>query len=411
MQRLPALFAAIAAFLLASLTPAAPAPAGQTDVRAEVYNLRSYAHPDATRIVLDIGAIREYNVTESREAGQIHIDIFQARLNPIVGEGAVPSGGDYIGAVRLSQKSASTVRLTLAVNFDRIRNYQVFPLREPFRLVIDIAPLEAGEKAEPARTPEAKKPAPDKPQIAPARPAKPTTSGYSLGRQLGLKVRTIVVDPGHGGLDPGCLDDAGHLEKEVALDISLRLKALLGTLPDLKVVLTRESDIHMPLEARTALANQNKADLFLSVHVNAFRDKKRRGVETFFLNLNPDPQVEELAARENATSTKSISDQGEIIRRLLNNDRILESRDLAKTIQANLVKSLARQYTEIRDLGTRGALFFVLIGLNRPAALVEVSHFSNDKEARRLMDPAYRQRIAQGLFDGLAEYMKALGKG
>jgi N-acetylmuramoyl-L-alanine amidase len=398
-----------------STAPARPGRGGQTDTRAEVYNLRSYTHPNSTRIVLDIGATREYIFTESRETGQINVDIFQARLNPSVSEGSVPTGGDYIGAVRLTQKSANTVRLTAAVNFSRIKNFQVFPLREPFRIVIDIFPLEPGEA--PAPVPPPTRPAgdktapPEKTTAAPSRAPLPTRSGYSLARQLGIGVGKIVIDPGHGGLDPGCLDAEGHMEKDVTLDISLRLKALLAKHPDMKVTLTRESDIRVPLETITWLANKEKSDLFVSVHVNAFRDKARRGVQTFFLNFNPDPQVQELAARENATSTKTMAGLGEILQKLLNNTRILESRDLAQIIQSNLVKCLSRQYSEIKDLGTRGAPFYVLIGLDRPAVLVEVSHFSNAKEAARLMDPAYRQSIAQGIYEGLLDYIHSLGKG
>jgi len=405
------LFAALACGSFSSGASARPRPGGQTDTRAEVYNLRSYTHPNSTRIVLDIGATREYVFAESRETGQINVDIFQARLNPSVSEGSVPTGGDYIGAVRLTQKSANTVRLTAAVNFSRIKNFQVFPLREPFRIVIDIFPLEPGEAPAPARPAGDKTAPPEKPSTVPARSPLPTRSGYSLARQLGIGVGKIVIDPGHGGVDPGCLDAEGHLEKDIALDISLRLKALLAGHGTMKVTLTRESDILVPLETRTWLANKEKADLFLSVHVNAFRDKARRGVQTFFLNFNPDPQVQELAARENATSTKTMAGLGEILQKLLNNTRILESRDLAQIIQSNLVKCLSRQYSEIKDLGTRGAPFYVLIGLDRPAVLVEVSHFSNATEAARLMDPAYRQKIAQGIYEGLLDYIHSLGKG
>jgi N-acetylmuramoyl-L-alanine amidase len=232
-----------------------------------------------------------------------------------------------------------------------------------------------------------------------------------MARQLGLGVRTIVIDPGHGGIDPGCLDDAGHLEKEVNLDISLRLKALLAARKDIDVILTRETDIHVPLETRTVLANQKKADLFISIHVNAFTDKRRRGIETFFLNFSPDMRVNELAARENATTTKTIGEMDKIIKKIVETSKVIESRELAQKIQANLVQYLSRQYSEIKDLGTRGGPFWVLIGSGMPAVLVEVSHFSNPKEAARLMDPSYRQKIAQGIFDGVLDYIQSLGKG
>ncbi|MGD0782671.1 MAG: N-acetylmuramoyl-L-alanine amidase [Candidatus Aminicenantales bacterium] len=410
-----AALAAAACFLVPAASggpaPRPATPPGQTDTRAEVYNLRSYTHPNFTRIVVDIGVLREYAAVESREAGQINVDIFQARLNPIVSEGSVPTGGDYIGAVRIIQKSPTTVRLTAAVNFSRIKRYQVFHVLDPFRIVVDIFPLDQGEAPEPAPPAAAKTGPPAKGPSASVHPAQPARSGYSMARQLGLGVRTIVIDPGHGGVDPGCLDDAGHVEKEVTLDISLRLKALLATRKDIDVILTRETDIHVPLETRTVLANQKKADLFISIHVNAFRDKSRRGIETFFLNFSPDPLVNELAARENATTTKTIGAMESIIKKIVETSKIIESRELAQKIQADLVQYLSRQYSEIKDLGTRGGPFWVLIGSGMPAVLVEVSHFSNPKEAARLMDPSYRQKIAQGIFEGVLDYIQSLGKG
>ncbi len=367
---------------------------GQNDVRAEVYNLRSYTHPAFTRIVVDIGVLREYVSAESREAGWITVDILQARLNPIVPESIMPTGGDYIGAVRIAQKTASTVRLTVALNFSRVERCQVFHVADPFRIVVDIYPQTPGM-------------APGAPQPRPPRPA---DSGYSMARQLGLGVRTIVLDPGHGGADPGCLDARGHTEKEAVLDICLRLKALFAARRDIEVILTRESDIHVPLETRTVLANQKRADLFVSVHVNAFKDARRKGVETFFLNFSPDPRVNELAARENATTTKTIGEMERIIKRIVETSRVIESRELAQEIQGNLVKYLSQKYTEAKDLGTRGGPFWVLIGSTMPAVLVEVSHFSNAGEAARLMDPAYRQALAEGIHQGFLAYIKSLGK-
>lgn len=381
-----------------SSAPAAPPASGpgQVDPRAEVYNLRYYNHPNFTRIVIDIGVLREYVAAESRATGMMTVDILQARLNPIVPSDLVPTGGNYIGAVRISQKTPSTVRLSAAVNFDRIQRTQVFHVLDPFRIVIDIFPLDGS--VQPAGS-------------KPPRPAQPSPSGYSMARQLGLGVRTIVLDPGHGGIDPGCLDTQGHLEKEVVLDISLRLKALLAARRDIEVILTRETDIHVPLETRTVLANQKRADLFISIHANAFTDSRRRGIETFFLNFSPDPRVNELAARENATTTKTIGEMEKIIKKIVETSRVIESRELAQKIQANLVQYLSRTVPDVKDLGTRGGPFFVLIGSAMPAVLVEVSHLSNPKEAARLLDPAYRQKAAQGIYEGIMAYIKSLGKG
>jgi N-acetylmuramoyl-L-alanine amidase len=302
----------------------------------------------------------------------------------------------------------STVRLQAAVNFGRIERTQVFPLQDPFRIVVDIFPLEPGEAPAP---PPAKSTRPPEPESKTPQPAKPASSGYTMARQLGLGIKTIVIDPGHGGIDPGCLDAKGHMEKVTALDISQRLKALLTAGGEFDVILTRDSDIHVPLETRTVLANQKKADLFISIHVNAYSDKRRRGIETFFLNISPDPQVKELAARENATTSKTIGEMEAILSRLAQSSRIVESHELAQKIQGNLVQYLSRAYAGVQDLGTRGGPFWVLIGSDMPAVLVEVSHFSNVEEAARLQDVAYRQKAAEGIAAGIRAYRKSLGKG
>ncbi len=134
------------------------------------------------------------------------------------------------------------------------------------------------------------------------------------------------------------------------------------------------------------LANQKRADLFISVHVNAYADKRRRGIETFYLNFSPDPRVNELAARENATTSKTIGEMEAIIKKIVESSRVIESRELAQKIQSNLVQYLSRTYAEVKNLGTRGGPFWVLIGSDMPAVLVEVSHFSNPAEAARLLD-------------------------
>jgi N-acetylmuramoyl-L-alanine amidase len=392
------------AFLLFSpaIVPAVQTPA--PNPLAEIHNLRYYTHPNFTRIVLDVSVLREYVWNETLTPSEITVDVFQARLNPIVPEESAPSRADYLKRLRIAQKSPTTVRLTIEADLSRVRLYQVYNVADPFRIVIDIYPK---DKTGPAAT-EAPAPAP-KPKTP--QPAEPVRGGYSLARQLGLGVRTIILDPGHGGSDPGCLDPAGPQEKDLNLDIALRLKAILEAETDLSVILTRETDIHVPLETRTVVANQRKADLFISIHVNAFRSKTRRGIETFFLNFSPDPAVNELAARENATTTKTIGEMDKIIRKIAQNSRIIESRVLAEKIQANLVQYLARRYANVKDLGAKGGPFWTLLGSEMPSILVEVAHLSNPDESKRLQDPAFRQNAARGIFEGLAAYIRSLGKG
>jgi len=175
--------------------------------------------------------------------------------------------------------------------------------------------------------------------------------------------------------------------------------------------LTRETDIFLAPETRTVIANQKQADLFISIHANASRNRKLSGVETFFLNLSQDPSVVETAARENASSTKSISEMGGTIQKILQNTKIPESKELAQIIQKNLVESLSEKYSGVNNLGVKGGPFWVLIGAEVPSVLVEISFLSNATEEERLRTSEYRQRIAQGIYQGIIAYKSSLEKG
>lgn len=364
------------------------------ETKTEIYGLRYHIHPYFARIVIDIGTLREYSSNKLLSPDRIYVDIFEARLNPILQGQSIPVKSDYLSQIRIAQKTVSTVRVVVDVDFSKIKNYQVFNLFDPFRIVIDIYPQEASSSPSPT----------------PIQPPKPTQSGYSLIRQLGLGIRTIVIDPGHGGTDPGCMGKNGLREKDIVLDVSLALKRLLNTKKDLEVILTRETDIYVPLENRTVIANQKRADIFISIHVNSNMNRRRVGIESFFLNFSPDPSVNEIAARENATSTKNISEMKETIMKIVQNSKILESRELARKIQRNLLKCLSQNYSNINDLGVKGGPFWVLIGGEMPSALIEISHLSNSKEAQKLKDSLYRQQIAQGIYEGIMEYIQSLGK-
>ena len=389
------------------------AAAPQDDPRVEIVNLRSYTHTNFTRIVLDIGKLREYNPGELRDPGRIYLDVFQAKLNPILQGQSYPVKADYISQVRISQKTPSTVRVAVDVVFSKIQSYRIYHLFDPFRLVIDIYPRET--QASPSAAPPDKAPLPvDKTQPPVKRevaPRDPSLTGTSMARQLGLGVRTIVIDPGHGGPRPGTISKSGLQEKTVNLDVALALRKLLKEKAGLDAILTRESDVDVPLENRTVIANQKRADLFVSIHSNAHRDKKRGGVETFFLNISPDPSVIELAASENATSTKNIGEMKTVLQRIVRNSKIQESRDLAEFIQQSLVRALSTDLPAIKNLGVKGGPFWVLIGGEMPSVLVEISHLSNAKEEAKLKTKKYRELAAQGIYDGIMEYIRSLGKG
>lgn len=373
-------------------------PAGQSTV--EVYNLRSYTHPTHTRIVIDIGKLREFSSAELTDPDRIYVDVYQARLNPILHGKTFVARCDYIKEVRIAQKNTMTVRMVAELDMGKIDRYQIFPLFDPFRIVLDIYPKEMPPQSSAAGTPAEK----------PAQPPEPTKAGYSMARQLGLGIRRVVLDPGHGGEDPGAIGRKGQKEKAIVLAVADELKKLLIA-GGLEVAMTRESDIYVPLENRTVIANQQKADLFVSIHANANRNRKKRGVQAFYLNFSPDPQVNEVAALENATSTKTIGAMQDTLKKIVQNSKIMESRDLAQKIHDNLMKSLSRHYSGVESLGVRGGPFWVLIGGEMPSVLVEISHLSNAQEEERLKSPAYRKQVALGIYEGIQEYIRSLGKG
>jgi N-acetylmuramoyl-L-alanine amidase len=437
--------------LLAAPLVAFPQAAGQ-DARAEIVSLRYHTHANFTRIVLDIGRLREYVPGEVRNPGRIYVDILQARLNPILQDASFPVKSDYLSQILTFQKSASTVRISAEVDFTRIDSYRIYHLFDPFRVVIDIypklgpapgtdaktaslPPASAQEKptaaekpavkppgADAAKTPTKKtSPPPSQPTEKPAlkepaptikeeQPADRLASGYSLARQLGLGVKTIVLDPGHGGAQPGCVARDGLLEKDVVLDIALELKQVLAA-SGFEVILTRESDVAIPIEDRTVIAKQRGADIFISIHANASPNRKREGIETFYLNFSPDPAVNEIAARENATSTKNIGLLTEIIKKIVQNSKIPESQALAESVHKNLLRTLSDKDRPMKSLGVKGGPFWALIGADMPSILVEVSHLSNSREESLLKTPAWRSRIVRGLADGIMDYVRSLGKG
>jgi N-acetylmuramoyl-L-alanine amidase len=252
-----------------------------------------------------------------------------------------------------------------------------------------------------------------KTQIALARPmheAQPTSDGdRSLIRTLGLRIGKIVIDPGHGGHDTGTIGPNGLLEKELVLDVSRRLGRLLAARLGAQVVFTRRDDTFIPLETRTSIANQEQADLFVSVHANSSHDPDARGVETYYLNFTSSPEALEVAARENAASDKSIHELQDLVKKIALKEKIEESREFASDVQGALHTGLANKNPGERNRGVKKAPFVVLIGANMPSILAEISFISNPGDERRLRTPEYRQRIAESLYRGISRYVDGLG--
>ena len=234
-----------------------------------------------------------------------------------------------------------------------------------------------------------------------------STGTYSLARQLGLGVSRIVIDPGHGGLDPGARAH-GLVEADLVLDIAHRLEQRLSFYPNLEVVLTRRTDDYMPLEARTTLAKRVGADLFLSIHANASRRPQTRGVETYFLNFTTDPDVEALAARENVAGIGRMGRLQQLVQAITDNNKLEESRDFAEMVQASMLTKLRGVDPGVPDLGVKQAPFVVLIGADIPSVLTEISFVTNDHDATMLQTETYRDLIADALLDGVLRYQLSL---
>jgi N-acetylmuramoyl-L-alanine amidase len=266
----------------------------------------------------------------------------------------------------------------------------------PAPVVVSVPPAAMAKEVEP---------------LAPPEPALPVQSGeMTLTRTLGLKIAKVVLDPGHGGHDTGTISKSGLMEKDLVLDLALRLRRFLQERLGVEVILTRETDVFLSLEERTAIANKHKSDLFVSIHANSSRNQRINGVETFVLNWANNKEDQALAIRENASAASTVADLQDLVRKIAQNDKIGESRELAAYIQGNLVKTVSGFSPGAKDRGVKQAPFVVLIGAAMPSVLAEVSFLSNPKVALRLAEEDTREEIADGLCGGIERYVFSLSR-
>ncbi|MCB2188460.1 MAG: N-acetylmuramoyl-L-alanine amidase [Deltaproteobacteria bacterium] len=388
-------------------SPAAARRPRHDPTLATLTELRHWSTKNYTRVVVNLERPVPYTANLLRGdqkndlPRRIYLDLRGAAMGPDLKE-TQPIKGGLLMQARAGQFTTDTVRVVLDI--EKLGSYKVFTLDNPFRVVIDC--FAAPPKAE--RPALASKRASGKSKVTkvPRGKAQQIPPDVSLAAALGLGIRTVVIDPGHGGKDPGCLV-RGLQEKHVTLDIAKRVARLLQQKLKMKVLLTRKGDTFVPLEARTAFANTNEADLFLSIHVNAAPSSQLRGIETYFLNLASDKQSMMVAARENATSTRTIGDLQVILNDLMLNSKINESNRLARALHGEVLDSLRQKY-QVRDLKVRQAPFYVLIGAQMPAVLVEVGFITNPEERQRLESGTYRDRVAAGIVDGVSEYARQL---
>jgi N-acetylmuramoyl-L-alanine amidase len=250
-----------------------------------------------------------------------------------------------------------------------------------------------------------------KPELMqPASTPQPTRDGQStLTRALGLKIGRIVIDAGHGGHDTGTIGPTGLMEKDLCLDVALRLgKIIQQRLPGADVVFTRSDDTFIPLEERTHIANEAKADMFISIHANSSQDTGARGIETYYLNLRGSAEAMEVAARENATDDQGIHELQDLVKQIARTEKIDESKEFAEDVQDSLSKRIQKTARTVKNRGVRKAPFVVLIGADMPSILTEISFLSNPADEKMLKQPEHRQRVAEGIYQGVASYLQSL---
>jgi N-acetylmuramoyl-L-alanine amidase len=372
--------------------------------------IRREALADALRITLELE--REAMFHEERLDGppRVFIDLRNTQPVEALKDATVPFPDDVVRQARVGRQADG--RTQVVFDLDGAGRYSVYSLYNPYRIVIDFERVTVKDtktvspttdtKAAPASTPVAAPAA-----APPAAAAANSRGGFSLSRQLGLGVSRIVIDPGHGGHDPGARV-RGLNEAELVLDVALRLEKLLLNEPGVQVVLTRRTNAYVALEERTAIANRAGADLFLSIHVNASGNTTIRGFETYFLNFAPNPEAEAIAARENAGSSRRMGNLPDIVKAITLNNKLDESRDFATMLQGALFERLRRVDRNARNLGVKQAPFMVLVGATMPSALAEISFLTNEKDAELMRSGGYRQQIAEALFAGVMKYQQAL---
>lgn len=377
---------------------------------------------DMTRVVLDVNDVTEYSAFLLPNPYRLIIDIHGGKAPPGAPTVNVP--------IKRAAASAPTVPNTTAVksgsSFDvaalsaqpgRVEATSQ-PTSQPISAVVKDAGAEGGSAANVASTAtpgvakRAKKGRVVKdPDAGPARAAVPTADGEtSMVRALGLKIGRIVIDAGHGGHDTGTIGVDGIQEKDVVLDVALRVGQLLHDRLGSEIIYTRSDDTFIPLETRTAIANKAQADLFLSIHANSSPDASARGVETYYLNFTSSPDALETAARENAVSDQSIHQLSDLVKKIALKDKIDESREFASDVETSLYGGLHKGNAGLKDRGVKKAPFVVLIGANMPSILAEISFVTNEKDARQLQEPEYRERVAESLYKGVAKYASGLSE-
>jgi len=389
---------------------------------ATLSSIRYWSNEDYTRVVIQLD--REVEVIKEvlSSPARLYLDFQGCRLKSGQLARTYDVNDLFIKQIRVGKNRPGVIRVVL--DYEDINTHAMFVLYDPFRIIIDnrgqnrkarvetpkpqteqkmqtaeaVIPLEstASEKKETRKE-------------TPILPSPAQKGDLSLTRVLGLKVGRVVIDPGHGGKDTGSIGPTGLLEKELVLDVALRLKKLLEERLGTDVMLTRSGDEFVPLEERTAIANQHGADLFVSIHANSSRSRRVSGAETFFLNFASTDDERDVASRENAGSQRNIHELEDLLRKIALTDYHVESRQLAVMVQTNLWTQMKPFQPRQKNRGVKKAPFIVLIGANMPSVLTEVGFISNLSDEKFLKRDSARATLAEALYKGVEEYFRALG--
>ncbi len=368
---------------------------------AQIKDLDYFTTSSWTRVILTLDKKTAYiyqtleKNKKQKKPPRFYIDI-QDSVLPQKFKTKIVSNNGIIKKLRIAQFSPQTTRLV--IDLYTLSETKVFAtnLGKEHKIIIDI--LGSG----------------DSPQLNAILDELKTdnkkSSNVNFAETFGLKVNRIIIDPGHGGKDPGAVGNQKYYEKKIVLKLALILKSeLQKALPKVKILLTRDTDKFISLEKRTAFANSRKGDLFISLHCNGLKNTKVKGIETYYLSLTKNKTALNLAARENSSSLKNISDLQAILNDLINQTKVPESKKLAQVVQKNLVQELKKNYSP-KDLGVKKAPFLVLIGSQMPSILIEVGFLTNKSERILLSRNSYLQKISKGITKGVVSYTQAIGK-
>jgi N-acetylmuramoyl-L-alanine amidase len=436
-----------------------------------IQNVRFWTASDYTRVSIDMDLEASFEKFQISEPERIYLDISNSGVSKEFQDRTITVGDSVLRQIRIAQNRTGLVRVVL--DCSAVVDYSANELHNPYRIVLDMRPRLSGSRASKqstekkieASTVEAQKPAltedlppaprpaeaalkksataptekvaeairssekaSAKPQnarfekavqppsaivpdtISPPKPALPTSQGdRTLTRILGLKVGRIVIDPGHGGHDQGTIGPGGLLEKDLVLSLALGLEKMLREKLGAEVFLTRADDTFIPLEERTAIANKNHADLFISIHANSSKIKSISGVETYYLNFAQTDAEREIAARENATNVSNVADLEDLIKKIAQADKSAESRELAAALQTKPYSGAKKLFPDAHNRGVRSAPFIVLIGANMPSVLSEVAFISNPRDERLLKKDLNQEYLIKALYSGIETYIKTLG--